>query len=137
MDRKEFLYLVGTGVAAITIGACLGGCKKTTTSPSAPTVNFSLNLADPANSALGTNGGYVYSQGVIVARTLSGAYIAVSQACTHQGVTVVYQGGSNGFYCSAHGSTFASSGAVTGGPASSNLKSYTTTLSGSTLHISG
>jgi len=137
MDRKEFLYLVGTSVAAITIGSCLGGCAKGSNSPSAPSVNFSLSLTDPANSALNTNGGYVYSQGVIVARTLTGTYIAVSQACTHQGVTVVYQGSTNGFYCNAHGSSFSSSGAVTGGPASGNLKSYTTQLSGSSLHISG
>jgi cytochrome b6-f complex iron-sulfur subunit len=135
MDRKEFLALVGTSIAAITIGACFGGCSKSTTTPSQPVVNFTLSLTDPANSALNTNGGYVYSQGVIVARTLTGAYIAVSQACTHQGVSVVYQ--SPGFYCQAHGSTFASNGVVTGGPATSPLKAYTTQLTGTSLHVSG
>jgi cytochrome b6-f complex iron-sulfur subunit len=137
MDRKEFLALVGTSVAAITIGACLGGCSKSSSSnPSAATVNFTLNLSDPANSALGSNGGYIYSQGVIVARTMSGTYIAVSQYCTHAGATVSYQGAS-GFFCPAHGSSFSNSGAVTGGPAPSNLKSYNTQLSGSSLHVWG
>ncbi len=138
MDRKEFLALVGTSIAAITIGSCIGGCSKGNTSnPASPSVNFNLNLADPANSALNTNGGYIYSQGVIVAKTQAGAFIAVSQACTHQGVSVVYSSSLNGFSCPAHGSTFANNGAVTGGPASSNLKSYSTQLSGSTLHVWG
>jgi cytochrome b6-f complex iron-sulfur subunit len=137
MGRKEFLYLVGTGVGAITIGACLGSCKKSASSPTAASVDFTLNLNDAANSALKTNGGYIYNQGVIIARTLAGAYIAVSQYCTHQGVTVVYEGSANNFFCNAHGSSFSNNGAVTGGPASSNLKSYSTTLSGTSLRVFG
>jgi cytochrome b6-f complex iron-sulfur subunit len=137
MERKEFLALVGTSIAAITIGSCIAGCSKQSTTPAAPSVNFTLNLTDPANSALATNGGYVYSNGVIVARTMGGAFIAVSQTCTHQGATVVYQGSGNMFYCPAHGSTFNSGGAVTGGPAPSALKVYTTQLSGSSLHVTG
>jgi cytochrome b6-f complex iron-sulfur subunit len=137
MDRKEFLYLVGTGVGAITIGACLGSCKKSSSTPAAATVDFTLNLNDAANAALKNNGGYLYNQGVIIARTLTGTYIAVSQYCTHQGVTVIYQGSANDFYCNAHGSSFSNSGAVTGGPASGSLKSYTATLSGTSLHVFG
>ncbi|HXC06834.1 MAG TPA: Rieske 2Fe-2S domain-containing protein, partial [Bacteroidia bacterium] len=108
MERKEFLALVGTSIAAITIGSCLSGCQKQSSSPAAPSVNFNLNLADPANNALSTPGGYVYSQGVIVARTQAGGYLAVSQSCTHAGASVVYQNSGNMFYCPAHGSTFSS-----------------------------
>jgi cytochrome b6-f complex iron-sulfur subunit len=137
MDRKDFLYLVGTGVAAITIGSCLGSCKKTGSTPAAATVDFTLTLTDAANVALKTNGGYIYNQGVIVARTLTGTYIAVSQYCTHQGVTVVYQGSANDFFCNAHGSSFSNAGAVTGGPASGSLKSYSTSLTGTKLRVWG
>jgi cytochrome b6-f complex iron-sulfur subunit len=115
----------------------LGSCKKTGSSPAAASVDFTLNLNDAANAALKNNGGYIYSQGVIIARTLAGAYIAVSQYCTHQGVTVVYQGSGNDFFCNAHGSSFSTAGAVTGGPASGNLKSYSTSLSGTNLRIWG
>jgi cytochrome b6-f complex iron-sulfur subunit len=137
MDRKQFLALVGTSVGAIVLASCLDGCKKNNTSPSQPTVDFTLDLTNSAYAALNTNGGYIYNQGVIVARTMSGSYIAVSQACTHQQVTVIYQGSGNRFYCNAHGSSFDNSGAVTGGPASSNLKSYACTLSGTSLHVKG
>jgi cytochrome b6-f complex iron-sulfur subunit len=135
MDRKEFLKLIGGTAAVFTVISCLESCTKKTSSPSAPSVNFTLNLNDPANSSLNQNGGYVYNSGVIIARTTSGTYIAVSQACTHAGVSVQYQG--SGFYCPAHGSTFSASGAVTGGPAPSGLKVYNTSFSGSTLHVWG
>lgn len=137
MDRKQFLSLVGTSIAAITIGSCVQGCKKQANGIDQPTVDFTLDLTASANSALSTNGGYLYNQGVIVARTMSGTYIAVSQACTHEGVSVTYQSGSNGFYCSAHGSRFSSSGSVTAGPANQALKQYTCTLSGNSLRVNG
>jgi Rieske Fe-S protein len=50
---------------------------------------------------------------------------------------VVDVGINNMFYCPAHGSTFNSAGAVTGGPAPSALQVYNTQLSGSTLHVWG
>ncbi len=137
MDRKEFLSMFGISAAAITLAHCMEGCKKQGSNITAPSVNFTLNLSDPANAALKNNGGYLYSNGVIVARTMTGAYIAVSQACTHAGVTVQYESAQNDFYCPAHGSSFSASGSVTGGPAPSPLKSYSTSLSGTSLHVSG
>ncbi len=139
MDRKEFLSLVGTSIAAITIGNCLQGCKKEETPPSATSqlVDFTLDLNAPANSALSNNGGYMYTNGVIVARTNAGNYIAVSQTCTHQGVTVVYQASGNVFYCSGHGSKFSESGGVTQGPATAPLKQYMAMLNGTTLRVHG
>ncbi len=137
MDRKEFLALVGTSIGAITLASCLQSCKKQNNTMSAPTVDFTLDLTSSANHALTTNGGYIYNSGVIIAKTLAGAYIAVSQACTHEGVTVIYQSSGNNFYCNAHGSSFSSSGSVIAGPASSALKQYTCTLNGSSLRVNG
>jgi cytochrome b6-f complex iron-sulfur subunit len=137
LDRKEFLSLVGISAAAFGMSQCLQGCSKSNTGqPTAPSVDFTLDLTNATNNALKNNGGYIYKNGVIVAKTMTGTYIAVSQACTHQGVSVVYEG-TSGFYCTAHGSSFSASGTVTGGPAGSNLKSYTTTLSGSNLRVTG
>ena len=137
MDRKEFLALVGTSIGAITLASCFDSCKKTSNASTAPTVDFTLDLNAAANSSLKTGGGYVYNSGVIVAKTTGGSYIAVSQACTHEGVTVTYQPSGNNFYCSAHGSSFSSSGSVTGGPAGSALKQYTCDLTGTTLRVHG
>lgn len=142
MDRKEFLAQLGLTSAAIFAGACLGGCSKEdnpttggggTTPPS--NVDFTINLADPANAALNTAGNYIYQSGIIIAKTLSDTYIAVSQACTHQGTSVVFQGTNDRFFCPNHGSTFSTSGAVTNGPAASPLKRYNTALSGTNLRV--
>lgn len=141
MDRKEFLTQLGLTSAAIFAGACLAGCSKDDDNSSGggnnpPTgVDFTLNLSDAANAALNTAGGYIYKSGIIIARTQANTYIAVSQVCTHQGTTVVFQGGNDRFYCPNHGATFSTTGAVTGGPAPSALKRYNTSLSGTNLRI--
>ncbi|MFN5648232.1 MAG: ubiquinol-cytochrome c reductase iron-sulfur subunit [Chitinophagaceae bacterium] len=140
MDRKEFLAQLGLSSAAIFAGACLTGCSKDddgsgggVTPPSS--VDFTINLADSANASLNTGGGYIYQSGIIIARTLTDTYLAVAQACTHQGTSVVWQAGNNRFFCSNHGSTFSTTGAVTNGPAGSPLKRYNTSLTGTNLRV--
>lgn len=136
MDRKEFLSVFGMGAVAAVCTYCLGGCKQQDNPIIAPTnVDFTLDLTNPAYAALRSSGGYLYNGGVIVAHTAAGTYVAVSQACTHQGTTVVYDPTGNQFYCQAHGSTFATSGAVTRGPAGSPLVAYKTTLTGNSLRV--
>lgn len=127
MDRKQFFSMVGIGVGAIIIEQCLSGCAKSTTST---TVDFTL---DVSSGALAQNGGYLVQNGVIVARTQSGNYIAVSAACTHEGQNVTFTNGR--FYCSRHGATFSETGAVTNGPANTPLTKYLTSLTGTSLRV--
>jgi cytochrome b6-f complex iron-sulfur subunit len=133
MERKEFLAMLGASAGLAVLG-CLGACKKESTA-SPQSVNFTLDLSDPANSVLTQNGGYLVRDGVIVAKTSGGEYIAVAAACTHQGTTLQYQGSSSRFFCPNHGSTFSNSGAVINGPATSSLKKYNTSLNGNSLRI--
>lgn len=137
MDRKEFLKQLGLTSAVIFTGACLGGCSKSSGStPAAPTnVDFTLSLTDSANSALNTAGGYIYKSGIIIAKTLSGSYIAVSQACTHEGGTVQFQAANNRLYCPLHGAMFQVDGTVLAGPAKTALTVYKTTLTGTSLRV--
>jgi len=140
MERKEFLSLIGLGSASALATVCLGSCSKSAVGdsnvPSAPTnVNINLDLTQPANLALATAGGYVYSGGIIIARTTAGNYIAVSQTCTHQGATVSYEGTNQRFYCASHGAVFSNTGAVTGGPAPAALQQYNTSLTGNILRV--
>jgi cytochrome b6-f complex iron-sulfur subunit len=137
MDRKEFLSMFGISAAAITLAACAQGCNKAPTTKTAPTVDLTLDLTASSNSALTKNGGYMYIQGVIVARTNTGLYIAVSQACTHQGVSLTYSGTNDEFICPAHGSYFGPTGLVAQGPANVNLKSYNTAVTGQKLRVWG
>lgn len=133
MDRKEFLAQLGVGSAGVLLGACLSGCSKESAAPA--NVDFTLDLSAAANAALGSPGGYVYKNNVIVARTTQNNYIAVSQACTHEGTAVQFQGGNNRFWCPNHGATFSVTGGVTAGPATKPLTQYNTQLTGNTLRV--
>lgn len=140
MERKSFLNLVGVGSVSFLATVCLGACSKAgigNTNISTPPagIDFTLDLSLPANAALANPGGYLYSNGIIVAHALSGGYLAVSQACTHQGVTVQYVGTNKEFYCPSHGAVFSETGAVTGGPANGSLMKYQTSLSGTMLRV--
>jgi cytochrome b6-f complex iron-sulfur subunit len=138
MNRKEFLKTSGiltvSGLAAIT--AFIESCKKNEMSaPEAPSVNFNLDLSASANSSLNNVGGYVYNSGVIVACIAAGSFVALSQACTHQGCTVTYS--SNSFNCPCHGGRYDVNGSVTAGPPPSALKKYTVTRNGNILNVAG
>lgn len=137
MTRKEFLQRVGFGAAVALVPACIGGlstgCEKDGQPTAAPTnVNFTL---DVSSGALSVNGGFVVANGIVVARTTSGTFIAVSASCTHQGTNVNYNASGNSFICPNHGAQFSSTGVVTQGPAGTNLTSYHTQLTGTTLKV--
>lgn len=136
MDRKDFLSQVGIGAAGLLFLGCLGSCEKESTGSAAPSnVDFTLDLTTPSNVNLATIGGSVYSNGIIVAKTVSGNYIAVSSACTHQGTNVEYKKANDNFYCPNHGAQFSTTGAVVNGPANRALTAYKVSVSGTQLRI--
>lgn len=135
MDRKEFLAQVGIGSAIFLLPACLGilaGCTKDDVSTAPTNVDFTL---DVSTGALSSNGGYLIKNGLVVARTTIGSFLAVSAACTHEGTTINFVSSNNSFKCPNHGATFGSAGQVTKGPASRSLKAYKTTLTGNLLRV--
>lgn len=139
MDRKDFLNSIGMSAAAFALINCIG-CKKTdgssSSGPSGPTgVDFTLDLSLTGNAALLNNGGSLVSNGLIVARTTSGNYIAVQRYCTHQTYPLTYEPSDHLFYCPSHGSTFSETGAVTNGPAARSLSVYHTQQTGSSLRV--
>lgn len=140
MTRKEFFLRVGFAASAALIPACIGGlatsCSSTTDS-SEPSqtpkvVDFTVEVS---SGSLSVNGGFLVSNGIIIARTLVGDFIAVSVACTHQSTNVDFIPSTSSFFCSNHGSQFSSTGAVVKGPADRNLTKYNTSLSGTILRI--
>lgn len=141
MDRKEFFSKVGFGAAAALLPACIAGIATScssdnSTSPSpAPAPSGVDFLLDVSTGSLTTNGGFLVTKGIVVARTNSGTYIAVSASCTHEGTNVNYNASGNNFICPNHGAQFSSTGAVTQGPANTNLKKYNTTLTGNSLRV--
>ncbi len=130
LTRKEFIEQVGIGAAVLFVAACAGSCKKTAQGPSS--VNFTI---DVSTGNLATNGGFLVQNGVVVARTSSGSFIAVAATCTHQGGTLNYSSGSNQFVCPLHGAIFSSTGAAVSGPTSTAVQKYNTTLTGNSLRV--
>jgi cytochrome b6-f complex iron-sulfur subunit len=132
MERKEFIRLTGASAGWALISSCLNGCASNNVNPAPTNVDFTL---DVSSGALATNGGSIYKSGIVVARTLTGSFIAVSQACTHEGTTVQFQSASTSFSCPNHGAQFSQSGSVTKGPASKALALYKTMLTGTFLRV--
>lgn len=137
MDRRDFLK-ASCGLCSMTaVLAFMESCKKDDedNSPQGPDANFTLDLNNSANAALGTAGGSVHSNGVLVMRTGSNSFAAVAEKCTHQGCTVGYSGGNNRVECPCHGSKFNTDGGVINGPAAKPLRKYTVTQNGNILSV--
>jgi len=135
MDRREFFQKCGVacGLGAVASTLLVESCQKST-SAQGPSANFTIDLSNAANSALTKTGGSGSSNGVVVVN-MGSSYIAVAQACTHNGCSVYYA--SSNFVCPCHGATFDLSGNVTSGPTNIPLKKYTVTKSGNILTVAG
>jgi len=138
MDRRKFINDSAIFCGLFIIGPALivESCNKISNSPQGPTVNFTLDLTTPANSALNNVGGSGSSNGVVIVN-MGQEFIAIAQSCTHSGCSVAYNASSNNFICPCHGAKFDVTGAVTNGPAQIALKKYTVTKSGNILTING
>ena len=95
-----------------------------------------MDLNDSNYSTLKNNGGYVIVNSVVVAKAKNGAYVAVTQICSHQGnVNVIYDASNDNFYCNSHGARFNTSGGGLNSEGSNGLKTYNTTLTGTSLRV--
>ncbi|MBL7863919.1 MAG: Rieske (2Fe-2S) protein [Cyclobacteriaceae bacterium] len=137
MERNEFLKMLGTASLMACAGCALESCSSSDpTVPAPPTgVDFTIDLTSSANTALTADGGSIYKNGLVIVRISDTSYIALSQACTHQGTTVAFQPSAGNFLCSNHGSRFSTTGSVINGPAASSLKRYNTELTGTDLRV--
>jgi cytochrome b6-f complex iron-sulfur subunit len=148
MERKDFIEQVGLSAASILIFGCMQGCSKsdspapkpptgTTNPPPVKAIDFTINITNNPYTSLNTAGGFYVDKtnNIIIARTLTDEFLAVSSLCTHQQVLLDFQASNNRFYCSGHGSLFSTTGAVINGPAAAPLKQYKTTRTGNSLRI--
>jgi cytochrome b6-f complex iron-sulfur subunit len=150
MERKDFIEQVGLSAASILIFGCMQSCSKSdSAAPTTPPTNnnkptnkvdFTINITTNPYTKLNTAGGFYVDRtnNIIIARTLTNDFIAVSSLCPHQQVTLEFQASNNRFICPSppgHGSSFSTTGAVINDPATSALKPYKTELSGSSLRI--
>lgn len=141
MKRHEFFSAVGFSAGMLFLAPSVSSCSKDSASDPVtggnPTtgVDFTIDLSTPSYAALNNNGGSVIKDGIIIARTSSGAFAAVSSICTHQGSTVGFESSANRFHCPNHSSNFGLDGSVLNGPALTALKRYNTALTGTKLRV--
>ena len=134
MTRKEFISQVGISAALLLAPACITGlssCKKKD-QKKPRSIDFTL---DVSTGSLSANGGALVHDGVIVARTMGGSFIAIDSACSHEGTTINYVSATNSFTCPNHGARYDANGNVLNGPATTSLQDYKTSLSGNSLRV--
>ncbi|MFD2144631.1 QcrA and Rieske domain-containing protein [Mucilaginibacter antarcticus] len=146
MERNEFLSALGIGALGVCMGSCLSACSKSDSG--APSSGNNTNNPPPPagttftadlGSSLTNIGDTKVSNGIILARVAAGntasSFTAVQVACTHEGTSINYNNGQGVFICPLHGSIFSKTGAVVQGPASTALKQYAISITGSTLTV--
>jgi cytochrome b6-f complex iron-sulfur subunit len=135
INRHEFLRklgFAGSALAAVYFSGHLQSCTNDRVNP-APT-NLTLDLSSPENAVLKNNGGYLVRQGVVIARSNTGAYIAATLTCSHEGKNqITYQ--TDHFYCTAHGARYDNNGKGLNSEGKNGIAVYTTSLSGSILTV--
>lgn len=139
ISRKDFLKNLGLGSAALWAVYCtstLTSCKNENIV--VPDVSqFTLNLEDAINANLKINGGYVIKNDVVIAKTMTGAYVAVTLICSHQQLKQIIFTKNNEFYCTAHEAKYDTMGKGLNQNGSNGLKIYPTMLmdAGKTLMV--
>lgn len=144
MTRRDLIQKIVVGGAFILVTpTILTNCTKVDTPAPNPNPNpgggsgntLTIDITQAANAALNSDGGSVIKQGIIIANTGGGNYVALSSVCTHLGCTIGYSPAANNFPCPCHGSVFSATGSVVNGPASTALRSYTISKTGNILTI--
>ena len=144
MKRDQFFSAFGVSAGMLFLAPAISSCSKslTDTNPNQTgggtngTVDFTIDLSSPTYASLNSNGGSIVKDNIIIARTSSGVYVALTSICTHQQYNpIVFESASNRFYCPNHGSNFGLDGSVLNGPATSALKKYNTQLTGTSLRV--
>lgn len=140
-SRRDFLKTFGSALAGLSFIGFVAPVINSCSSPTDPgadvaafdiTVDVSSLTTD--NSALRTQTPDGHT--LLVVRNSSTKYTTLLLVCTHElcgGSSITASGGT--ISCSCHGAKFDYTGAPKSGPASSNLKTYSTTYDASTKKV--
>ena len=135
LSRRHFVRITGSiliaSMVASTLSALLQGCQKYgETNPTQPSAGSKFTIKLSEHPELAQVEGFktftINSTPVIVFRTGQTTFKAISMICTHQGCTTNWVNSAQQFQCPCHGSKFDKDGKVIQGPATQNLKTYTT-----------
>lgn len=118
------------------LGAILAGVGLLGPSEAALAAAKTYTIGKTTDIKIGSAKSYlVAGVSVLVTQPKKGVFKAFKGVCTHQGGSLSSVSGKN-IVCPLHGATFDStSGKPTGGPASTGLKGYKVTVSGTSLKV--
>jgi nitrite reductase/ring-hydroxylating ferredoxin subunit len=122
--------------ALVGLGAVLAGIGLVGPSQAALAAAKTYTVGKTTDIKVGSAKSYlVAGVSVLVTQPKKGVYKAFKGVCTHQGGNLSSVSGKN-IVCPLHGASFDStSGKPTGGPASTGLKGYKVTVSGTNLKV--
>lgn len=132
MNRKDFLRNLGLSSAALWATYCLGSCNRDEVKPNElPADGLTLNLNEAQYSSLKNNGSFIVLNDykIVVARTNTGTYAAVTKICSHeQQEQIAFIPSTNEFECSAHGARFSTTGQGLNNNGKNGLRTYRTEI---------
>lgn len=135
MDRLEFLKKLGTGTAAVCATCGLISCEDDAPVTPGGSVDFTISIEDQTYQTLKAVGGSVIKDDIIIIRTGSDTFAALSRFCTHETVGLGYNSSATKLVCPRHGSEFSTTGSVLRGPANSALFKYKTEFTSPNLRV--
>lgn len=143
MERKAFLKTMGIGAALALTHGCMGACSKREELPFIPPNGsdlpansplFTIDLDSTEAANLAKEDGFIIKDEVVVARSLSGSYVAATVICSHESrKEITFR--DNEFYCGAHGARFDQSGNGLNSFGTKGLKVYMVRVTDNLLTI--
>ena len=135
MKRKEFLEKLGVGAAFVLTSTCLGGCSRDQADPPKD-VNMTIDLEDPKYAELQVFGAYVIEDQIVIARSVTGEYIAATLICSHEGLSqITYSEREGAWFCTAHEALFTEEGVGINANGSKGLTIFNTEQTDNLLRI--
>ncbi len=133
------LGIVAVGALIVEAGCSQSGSSLSTATGAACGTEQCIDLTDPVNKDLTAAGGAMLldttSDTIMVIRMSATEVVAVSAICTHAGCSMNFNTGTSLIDCPCHGSQFSTTGAVVSGPANRAVRSYSVTLTGTTITV--
>jgi Rieske Fe-S protein len=140
-SRREFLKLFGEGLAGIAIigfvAPIINSCSSSVNAGAdVAAFNITVDVSSLTSNNQGLRTNTPDGHTLLVVRKSQTDYTTLLLVCTHEGCSgdSLQQSGTT-ITCSCHGAQFNLSGAVTHGPASTNLTTYPTAYDASTKKV--
>lgn len=135
MERRDFISKLGVGAAVALTFGCFHAYSQESNFTNSNRLtddnpeDFNVDLSEPSNASLLTNGGFIVVNDIVVARTKEGGYAAATVICSHKyNKKIRYVMKDNEWQCSAHGARFDVGGQGLNKQGSRGLLVYNTEL---------